>query len=81
VMQRGLHAYMESWGLAVENLYYQVTAVTENSRSEMSLREIMCWLLTSWCEYRTGKEDPAPVERGRAGRLSFRVPNGAAQHP
>ena len=46
VMQCGFHAYMESWGLAIENPYYQVTG----SDGTFSLSDVPPgdYLLTAW---------------------------------
>ncbi len=46
VMQCGFHAYMESWGLAIDNPYYQVTG----SDGTFSLAEVPPgdYLLTAW---------------------------------
>jgi hypothetical protein len=46
VMQCGFHAYMESWGLAVDNPYYQLTDVEGNfSLSDVPPGEYM---LMAW---------------------------------
>jgi Polysaccharide lyase family 4, domain II len=46
VMQCGFHAYMESWGLAIENPYYQVTG----SDGAFSLTDVPPgdYMLTAW---------------------------------
>lgn len=46
VMQCGFHAYMESWGLAIENPYYQVTG----SDGTFSLSDVPPgeYLVTAW---------------------------------
>jgi len=46
VMQCGFHAYMESWGLAVDNPYYQVTATD----GRFALTDVPPgeYLLTAW---------------------------------
>jgi hypothetical protein len=46
VMQCGFHAYMESWGLAIENPYYQVTGAD----GAFSLADVPAgeYVLTAW---------------------------------
>ena len=61
VMQCGFHAYMESWGLAVENPYYAVT--DENGRFEIGGIPPGTYKLVVWHPYMGGvREQTVTIE-------------------
>lgn len=73
LMQCGFHAYMESWGLTVENPYYAIT----DQRGHFEIDQIPPGKhkIAVWHPYIGGmKEFDVTIEPGRTAKLEIKIP-------
>ena len=81
-MQCGFHAYMESWGLAVDNPYYQLTESERRILADRcATRRLYADGLASGRGNGPRKENHGSGQRIGSGRFRIRIAEGPAQRP
>lgn len=73
VMQCGFHAYMESWGLAVQNPYYAMT--DQDGRFEISDIPPGTYKVVVWHPYLNGmREETVTIQPNGLAKIDIKIP-------